>query len=212
LGRLDHQVKLRGFRIELGDIETILTQQPAVRQAVVSRREDQPGNPRLIGYVVPSTDGELDAADLDALRVALQPHLPDYMIPSAMISLPELPLLPNGKIDRRALPAPGDAGSPAETFEAPRHATEAQIAALWSAVLHVERVGIHDNFFSLGGNSLIATRLTARLRATFHLDMPLRTLFERPTIAELAARIDALQLALQPVDQADISGRKEMTL
>ena len=212
LGRLDHQVKLRGFRIELGEIETVLAQQPSVRQAVVNRREDQPGNPQLIAYVVPAAGIELSALALDEIRDALQPHLPEYMIPSAMVSLPELPLLPNGKINRRALPAPAGAGASAETFVAPRNPTEAQIATLWSAILHVECVGIHDNFFTLGGNSLIATRLTSRLRAAFDLDLPLGTLFERPTIAELAARIEALQLALQPVDHADASGRKEITL
>ena len=212
LGRLDHQIKLRGFRIELGEIETVLAQHDRVRQAIVSRREDPPGNPQLIGYVVPSGDGELSASELDELRGRLQQHLPDYMIPSAIVSLPELPCLPNGKINRRALPAPPGAGSPADRFEAPRNSTESHLATLWRAILHVERIGIHDNFFSLGGNSLIATRLTSRLRAAFDLDLPLRTLFDRPTIAELAARIEALQLALQHEDHVEPSGRKEMTL
>jgi acyl carrier protein len=212
LGRLDHQVKLHGFRIELGEIEACLARHPGVRQAVVSRREDPPGHPQLIAYVVPSAGGELSALALDEIRDTLEPHLPDYMMPTAIMGLPELPLLPNGKIDRRALPAPQGAGAPADAFVAPRNATETHLATLWREILHVERVGIHDPFFTLGGNSLIATRLTSRLRAAFDLDLPLRTLFERPTIAALAAHIEALQMALQHRDHAETSGRKEITL
>ena len=212
LGRLDHQVKLHGFRIELGEIEACLARHPGVRQAVVSRREDPPGHPQLIAYVVPSEGGELSALALDEIRDTLKPHLPDYMMPTAIMGLPELPLLPNGKIDRRALPAPQGAGAPADAFVAPRNATETHLATLWREILHVERVGIHDPFFTLGGNSLIATRLTSRLRAAFDLDLPLRTLFERPTIAALAAHIEALQMALQHRDHAETSGRKEITL
>ena len=212
LGRLDHQVKLHGFRIELGEIEACLARHPGVRQAVVNRREDPPGHPQLIAYVVPSEGGELSALALDEIRDTLKPHLPDYMMPTAIMSLPVLPLLPNGKIDRRALPAPQGAGAPADAFVAPRNATETHLATLWREILHVERVGIHDPFFTLGGNSLIATRLTSRLRAAFDLDLPLRTLFERPTIAALAAHIEALQMALQHRDHAETPGRKEITL
>lgn len=212
LGRLDHQVKLRGFRIERGEIEACLARHPGVRQAIVNRREDPPGHPQLIAYVVPSAGGELSALALDEIRNTLKPHLPDYMMPTAIMSLPELPLLPNGKIDRRALPAPQGAGAPADAFVAPRNATETHLATLWREILHVERVGIHDPFFTLGGNSLIATRLTSRLRAAFDLDLPLRTLFERPTIAALAAHIEALQMALQHRDHAETPGRKEITL
>jgi acyl carrier protein len=178
----------------------------------VNRREDPPGHPQLIAYVVPSAGGELSALALDEIRDTIKPHLPDYMMPAAIMSLPELPLLPNGKIDRRALPAPQSAGAPADAFVAPRNATETHLATLWREILHVERVGIHDPFFTLGGNSLIATRLTSRLRAAFDLDLPLRTLFERPTIAALAAHIEALQMALQHRDHTETPGRKEITL
>jgi acyl-coenzyme A synthetase/AMP-(fatty) acid ligase len=184
LGRLDHQVKIRGFRIELGEIETHLSENPAVRKNVVISREDSPGNKYLAAYIVPEPGLEPSSQQL---RTYLQGFLPDYMIPSAFVTVEKLPLTPNGKIDRRALPVPEiSMQSNQAVFEAPRTPMEKTIAAIWSEVLGVEQIGIYDNFFNLGGHSLIATRVVAKLRACdLALDIPVRTLFEQPTIAEL---------------------------
>ncbi len=184
LGRLDHQVKIRGFRIELGEIETHLSENPAVRKNVVIAREDSPGNKYLAAYIVPETGLQPSSQQL---RTYLQGFLPDYMIPSAFVTVDTLPLTPNGKIDRRALPVPEISMQTNQTaFEAPRTPMEKTIAAIWSEVLGVDQVGIYDNFFNLGGHSLIATRVVAKLRASdLALEVPVRTLFEQPTIAEL---------------------------
>ncbi len=187
LGRLDDQVKLRGFRIELGEIEAALRQFPGVTQSVVLLREDHPGDPRLVGYYIPSDQRALAHADLTR---HLREKLPDYMVPSAYVPLARLPLTPNGKVDRRALPAPGrDRPDLATGYVAPRNALEAQLAAIWVEVLGAERVGVHDNFFELGGHSLSATRIVSKLRGVLHVEMPLRTVFETPTIAGLAESI-----------------------
>jgi surfactin family lipopeptide synthetase A len=187
LGRLDHQVKLRGFRIELGEIEAVLGGHPAVREAVVVVREDVPGDVRLVAFVV--SDRE-PAPPSRELRAFLQAKLPDYMIPSVFIRLDALPLTPNGKVDRRALPAPDQARpAPEDAFVAPRTPVEEELARIWAQVLGLERVGIHDNFFALGGHSLLATRVVSRLRDTFHTELPLRSLFEAPTVAGLALTI-----------------------
>jgi amino acid adenylation domain-containing protein len=187
LGRLDHQVKLRGFRIELGEIEAVLGGHPAVREAVVVVREDVPGDMRLVAYVVPDQE---PAPTSREWRAFLQAKLPDYMIPSAFIRLDILPLTPNGKVDRRALPAP-DQARPAleDAFVAPRTPVEEGLARIWSQVLGLEQVGVHDNFFELGGHSLLATRVISRLRDTFHVELPLRSLFEAPTVAGLALTV-----------------------
>ena len=188
LGRIDHQVKIRGFRIELGEIELALARHAAVREAVVLAREDVPGDKRLVAYVVPQ-------GELPDLKDFLRQTLPDYMIPAAFVELEALPVTPNGKLDRRALPAPswnqGEAGEEA----APRTPTEITLAALWREILGVERVGVHDSFFDLGGHSLLATRLVARLRETFHVEMPLRVIFQASALDEMAAALDAALLA-----------------
>jgi surfactin family lipopeptide synthetase A len=187
LGRLDHQVKLRGFRIELGEIEAVLGGHPAVREAVVVVREDVPGDMRLVAFVV--SDQEPAPASRE-LRAFLQAKLPDYMIPSVFIRLDILPLTPNGKVDRRALPAPDQARpAPEDAFVAPRTPVEEGLARIWAQVLGLEQVGIHDNFFELGGHSLLAMRVISRLRDTFHMELPLRSLFEAPTVAGLALTI-----------------------
>ncbi|WP_377806053.1 amino acid adenylation domain-containing protein [Azospirillum sp. A29] len=183
VGRIDHQVKIRGLRIELGEIEAVLRGHPAVRDAVVVAR-DGAGGKRLVGYVAADADAELPRRLKDQLGRAL----PDYMVPSHLVVLERLPLTPNGKLDRKALPEPApDAGV---EHVPPSTATEHDVAEIWRSVLGVERVGAADNFFALGGHSLLAARVAARLRERLAVDLPLRTLFEAATLAELAARID----------------------
>ena len=189
LGRIDHQVKIRGFRIELGEVEVALQAHGSVSQAVVVAREDVAGDKRLVGYVV-GADG--DAPDTSELRSHLKRLLPDYMVPSAFVVLEALPLTVNGKVDRKALPAPE--GRPAELeYVAPRTPVEEMLAQIWAEVLGVERVGIHDNFFELGGHSLMAIRVVSRLRDAFSVELPVRVLFEAPSMAELAAAVVELQ-------------------
>ncbi|MFP2902660.1 condensation domain-containing protein, partial [Corallococcus sp. 4LFB] len=190
LGRADFQVKVRGFRIELGEIEAALLKHSGIHEAVVLAREDVPGDKRLVAYVVLS-DGEVETApSADDLKLWLKQHLPEYMVPSAFLVLEALPLNTNGKVDRKALPAPVSS-EPANRYVAPQTPTEERLAPLFEQVLHVERVGIHSDFFALGGHSLLATQLVSRVRATFRRELPLRALFEAPTIAALARRIDS---------------------
>jgi len=185
VGRVDHQVKVRGFRIELGEIDAALVQHASVRQAVTVAREDGPGEKRLVGYVVPH---EGLRPRVEELRAHLKQMLPDHMVPSALVVLGAFPLTPNGKVDRRALPAPQGRGEE-RAYVAPRTPAEDVLASLLGDVLRLERVGVHDNFFELGGHSLLAMRLVARVRHTFGVDLPLRTLFEAPTAAQLATKI-----------------------
>ena len=180
LGRIDSQVKIRGFRIELGEIESALGSHPAVREAVVLAREDTPGDKRLVAYVVSAEP----PADAEALRAHIRAALPEYMVPAHFVTLEALPLTENGKVDRKALPAPEHSGSEAE-YVAPRNATEASLAQIWAEVLKLERVGIHDNFFELGGHSLLAVTLIERMRRA-GLNADVRALFATPTVAELA--------------------------
>ncbi|HEY0736197.1 MAG TPA: condensation domain-containing protein, partial [Herpetosiphonaceae bacterium] len=190
LGRIDHQIKLRGFRIELGEIEAALLDHPSVREALVLTWEVQPGDTRLVAYVVPAAP----APTVDELRAMLTTRLPSYMVPSAFVSLDALPLTPNGKIDRHALPAPSTTAlDRAAPIVPPATPTEAQLAGLWQDLLGQAAIGRHDEFFVLGGHSLLATQLVARVRATLDVELPLRVVFEAPTLAGLAARIDALR-------------------
>ncbi|MGD1020131.1 MAG: amino acid adenylation domain-containing protein [Verrucomicrobiia bacterium] len=195
LGRADHQVKIRGFRIELGEIEAALGQHPAVREAVVVAREDAPGEKRLVAYVVPEREPLPTTTDL---RNFLKEKLPEYMVPAVFVLLDALPLMPNGKIDRRALPSP-DRSRPEldKAFVAPRTSTEESLAEIWAQLLNIERVGIHDNFFDLGGHSLLATQLVSRIREGFQVEIPLRRLFEVPTVAGLAESVEAARQAGQ---------------
>ena len=194
LGRTDHQVKIRGYRVELEEIEVVLGRHPGVRQAVVTvRDDDESGNKRLVAYVVPGGEAALSINDLHSY---LSDELPDYMTPSAYVLLDALPLNPNGKVDRKALPAPDhtrlDQGG---GYVAPRNATEELLAEIWAKVLDLGKVGVHDNFFSLGGHSLLAMKLAARIREVFRVELPLRDLFERPTVAQLAVGVEKARMA-----------------
>ncbi|HEY2740022.1 MAG TPA: amino acid adenylation domain-containing protein, partial [Thermoanaerobaculia bacterium] len=185
LGRLDQQVKLRGFRIELGEIEAVLAALAGVREAAALVRQDRPGDRRLVAYVT-GAGGDIAAS----LREQLRGRLPAYMVPDAFVMLAALPLTANGKVDRKALPAP-ERQSSEESYVAPRTPVEEVLAGIWSEVLGVERVGSADHFFDLGGHSLLATRVMSRLRSAFGVELSLRTLFEALTLSELAARIEA---------------------
>ncbi len=184
LGRIDNQVKLRGFRIELGEIEALLNQNEAVQSSCVIVREDNLGDKRLVAYVVPQPEINLT---INEIRQFLRAKLPDYMVPTAFVLLDTFPLTPNGKIDRRALPVP-DLQSQGE-YIAPRNPIEEKMAQIWAEVLKLKRVSIEDNFFELGGHSLLATQVISRLQETFEIVLPLRYLFESPTIAQLSAVI-----------------------
>jgi acyl carrier protein len=185
LGRADHQVKIRGFRIELGEVEAQLRQHGQVREAVVMAREEG-GEKRLVGYVV--TEGTLTSSEL---KDHVRKRLPDYMVPSAMVLLDKLPLTPNGKIDRKALPAPEATNAErGGEFAAPQTDIEELLAGIWKEVLNVPRVGIQDNFFELGGHSLMVTKLISRVRDSIQVELPMASVFEAPTIAELSLIIE----------------------
>jgi amino acid adenylation domain-containing protein len=203
LGRLDHQLKLRGFRIEPGEIESVLAQHAGVRGAVVIPREDLPGDVRLVAYIVP--DGR--PLDGNELRRFLEQRLPEYMVPAAIVVLESLPLLPNGKLDRRALPPPDRTDSrDREDYVAPRTPVEEILAGIWATVLRLERVGIRDNFFAIGGHSLLATQVVSRVRTAIGVELPLRALFEHPTVADLATRVGS-ELLMAPSSQGPALAR-----
>jgi len=187
LGRIDHQVKIRGFRIEPGEIETELGHHPAVREKVVIARETQRGGTILAAYIALR---EKSSVSNHELRKFLRQKFPDYMVPSAFIILDSLPLTPSGKVDRKSLPVPeSERPEQEEPFVAPRTPIEEMLAGIWCDVLGLKEVGIHDNFFEVGGQSLLATQVISRLRKALQAEIPLRSLFEMPTIAELAIRI-----------------------
>jgi amino acid adenylation domain-containing protein len=184
LGRLDHQVKIRGFRIELGEIESVLMQHRDVREAIVLAREDQTESKRLVAYL--TTDAK-SAPTISELRGFLKTRLADYMVPASFVMLEKFPLTPNGKVDRRALPVPDQIRPDLEdAFVAARSPVERRLAEIWCQVLGLERVGVHDNFFELGGHSLLATKVVSRIRAVVGTELPLRRIFESPTVSELA--------------------------
>ncbi|HEX9314785.1 MAG TPA: amino acid adenylation domain-containing protein, partial [Actinomycetota bacterium] len=188
LGRTDHQVKIRGVRIEPGEIEAALMAHPGIARAAVIAREQASGGKRLVAYVVPAP-GAGDP-DPQALRGALAGTLPDYLVPSAFVTLDALPLTPHGKLDRKALPAP-DFSAGQTRYVAPRTEAEAMVAAIWAEVLGVDRVGVEDNFFELGGDSILSIRVISRLRAAFSVEISPRVLFTAPTVAGLAAALPA---------------------
>jgi amino acid adenylation domain-containing protein len=199
LGRLDHQVKIRGFRIELGEIETCLSQHPGIDQCVVVAREDEPGDRRLVAYLVGADPyAALGTADL---RAFLKQKLPDYMVPSAFVLLERLPLNASGKIDRKALSPPERTRAQvSQEYVAPRTPTEEVVAGIWADVLKVKEVGVHDNFFELGGHSLLAMQLIARMEKALRAKVPLAALFQLHTVAQIAALIE---------EQKDHPGRED---
>ncbi|HEV2886148.1 MAG TPA: condensation domain-containing protein, partial [Jatrophihabitans sp.] len=196
VGRADSQVKVRGFRVELGEVESALLAVPGVREAAVLLREDDPGDKQLVAYLVGSTTAE-------AARDQLKRRLPEHLVPTRWVLLERLPLTVNGKLDRRALPAP--ARTDATDYQAPRTETEARLAAIWAEVLHRDRVGIGDDFFALGGHSLLATRLVATINQRMPAQLSLRSLFQHPILADLAAEL-AGNPAADQADDADQAG------
>ncbi|MBL8264423.1 MAG: AMP-binding protein, partial [Xanthomonadaceae bacterium] len=184
LGRNDFQVKIRGYRIELGEIESRLSAQPGVKEAVVQAVPGADGLPRLVAYCEASEGAEVDAG---ALRSALLAQLPEYMVPTAYVSMTAWPSTRNGKLDRSALPLPEAASlAGGNEYVAPSTPMEEVLAVIWSELLGVERIGVHDRFFDLGGHSLMAMRLLAAVQDTFGFTLPLKTFFESPTIAHMA--------------------------
>lgn len=204
LGRADEQVKIRGFRIEPGEIEAALGEHPQVRQATVVVQDKQGTGRRLVAYFVPENAEKINTGQL---RTYLKDRLPDYMVPSLFMEIAELPLTSNGKVDRKALPIP-ETDQNATNYIAPRTVTEEILCSIWSQVLNVPRLGVEDNFFALGGHSLLATQLVSRVRKVFLLEVPLRTVFEAPTITEMAEwiereRLNATQNLIPPITRAD---------
>lgn len=192
LGRNDEQVKIRGFRIELGEIEAALVRHAHVRDAAVIAREDVRGEKRLVAYVVLTDHSDSPTAPpAETLRAHLKAALPDYMVPSAFVLLEQLPLTANGKLDRRALPAPDIRAHASRSYEAPQTEIEETLAGIWRELLQIERVSRNDDFFELGGHSLLAMQVMARIESVFNAEMPIRLLFELPTVQELAAAIPA---------------------
>src|SRR5205085_1771654 len=189
LGRADDQVKIRGFRIELGEIESALLDHPEGAGAVVIARADEPGRKRLVAYLAAAAGSAVPA--VPDLRAYLARTLPDYMVPSAFVVLDELPLSPNGKLDRRALPAPEVGAVAGAGYVAPRTDAEWTLAGIWAEVLGVDQVGVEDNFFELGGDSILSIRVISRLRAAFAVELSPRALFTTPTVAGLAAALAA---------------------
>ncbi|RMP52321.1 Syringopeptin synthetase B, partial [Pseudomonas syringae pv. atrofaciens] len=205
LGRNDDQVKIRGFRIELGEIETSLNKHPQVQEAVVVAREDVPGETRLVAYFTPSDPTVLpESSDL---RTYLQGLLPDYMLPAAYMPLDAWPLTPNGKLDRKALPAPDSSAFTSRAYEAPVGDVEIRLAALWAELLNVEKVGRHDHFFELGGHSLLAVSLIERMRQA-DLEADVQVLFGHPTLIQVAASVGKVKRLEVPQTKIPTLNRK----
>jgi amino acid adenylation domain-containing protein len=203
LGRIDHQIKLRGYRIELGEIEATLEGHPEVRQAVAIVREDLPGDARLVAYVTPATVSPQN------LRAHLQQTLPDYMVPSTIVPLDQFPLTPNGKLDRNALPAPDRAGHSDRSLAAPTSDLEQTISTVWQEVLGRDDIGIYDNFFDLGGHSLLLVRVNQRLSVLLAREIAIVDLFRHPTIAALAHALETPSLLTSGVGHERATRRRE---
>jgi hypothetical protein len=207
LGRLDSQVKIRGFRIEPGEIEAVLATHPDVRACAVLARQDVPGETRLVAYAAlgPQEIDPLGAIQSPALelRVFLQLRLPDFMVPAEWVLLDELPLTANGKVDRRALPAPQRAAAGRPPYAAPSGLLEEALAAVWAEVLRLDRVGAEDDFFALGGHSMMASQVVARVRARLGVELPLRRIFEAPNLRRLAESLSGPALTEATVETRD---------
>jgi amino acid adenylation domain-containing protein len=203
VGRIDEQVKVHGFRVEPNEVTAALDAYPDIQQSAVVAREVAPGDTRLIGYLVPVPESHLT---LSALRAFLRARLPDYMVPATFVSLEKLPLTPNGKVDRMSLPAPGESNTLRDDARAaPRTEMEKTVAGILERLLNLEHVDVQENFFSLGGHSLLGAQLIARLRDTFGIEMPLRVVFEAPTVAELSAEIErVLVIKLEVMSEKDV--------
>ena len=210
LGRVDDQVKIRGYRIEPNEIVNILNGYPAVASSVVVVREDSPGEKYLVAYVVPADGAELAS---DALREFLKLRLPDYMIPGVFVRIESLPLTPNGKVDRAALPPPSGSNTVRDKIVGvPRGVVEERLAEILAGLLGVERVGVDDNFFLLGGHSLLGTQVIGRVREAFGVELPLRTLFDNPTVAGMSAEIEQLVYSkLDAMSEEEIQGTLDST-
>ncbi|MDB4951686.1 MAG: hypothetical protein JWM27_4335 [Gemmatimonadetes bacterium] len=208
MGRLDEQVKVRGFRIEPGEIESVLRAHPGVADAAVIAREDTPGDPRLVAYVVAAEGAEAPSpADL---RAAAAERLPDYMVPAFFVALPALPVTPNGKVDRKALPAPDVESARAAEFVAAEGDLETVLSDVWKGVLGVERVGVNDNFFELGGHSLLLARVQAGLKERLGREVAMVDLFRFPTVRTLAAHLgEGAEDATAERGQARADARRE---
>ncbi|WP_327196752.1 phosphopantetheine-binding protein, partial [Xanthomonas albilineans] len=199
VGRNDHQVKIRGFRIELGEIEARLSAHAEVRECVVVALDDAVvADKRLVAYWVGVEGVTSEHLGAETLRSWLTDVLPDYMVPAAYVRLDRLPLTPNGKLDRKALPAPDGSAYAAHAYEAPQGEIEQTIAAIWSELLGLESIGRHDNFFALGGHSLLGVRLISRIRSALGLELPLTTLFAQPRLVELAQALDCANSSTLP--------------
>ncbi|RCX14282.1 polyketide synthase PksJ [Anaerobacterium chartisolvens] len=210
VGRLDHQVKIRGFRIELGEIESLLCQSPSVKQSVVAAREVIPGEKSLVAYIVPHSGYDAGSLDASLLRKLLKEKLPDYMIPSAFVVMESFPMTPNRKIDRKALPMPKSLGSLSEEeYEAPSNETEKQIADIWRDVLKRDAVGVNDNFFDLGGHSLLLAQVRSRVEKLLGRDIPMLELFKYPTVHTLAQYLDGKSRTAINVPSANAAEAKE---
>jgi len=202
LGRTDSQIKIRGFRVELGEVEAVIAQHPMVQTAVVVVREIE-SDRQLIAYVVPRSAIPTERD----LRAFVKTKLPTYMLPAAFVVLDSVPLTANGKVDHKALPSPQETVVETRKAVAPTTSLEASLEELWTQLLGRKQMGIHDNFFELGGHSLLATQLVSRIRDRFQVELPLRSVFETPTIAELAQKItDSSSLINRP---ESLSGQRE---
>jgi acyl-coenzyme A synthetase/AMP-(fatty) acid ligase/acyl carrier protein len=199
IGRKDFQVKIRGYAVNTAEVETGLLDHPALKEAAVAVEESDAADRRLVAYFVPE---KTPGPGIAELRSFLQQKLPDYMIPSNFVRLPALPLTPNGKVDRRVLPAPGQTRPEIRVgFVAPRTDMEAALAKIWAEVLKVDRVGIHDNFFELGGHSLLIMQIVSKIMDGLQVAVPLRGIFDAPTVAELAQLIATLCPSKDPAEQ-----------
>ncbi|MCK4359257.1 MAG: amino acid adenylation domain-containing protein [Candidatus Cloacimonetes bacterium] len=213
LGRMDYLIKIRGFRIEPGEVETVLSQHPDVEESVVKALNDASGERYLVAYIVPNQETEPAIIEL---RNYLKKKLPEYMVPFTFMMLDALPLTPTGKVDRQALPVPEKSHRDIEkTFIAPRTLNEEKLAKIWAVILKLDKVGVHDNFFELGGHSLLAVQVVSRIRNIFQVEIPLRNLFEAPTVAGLAKQIEMLIELSQPLQTSpttNVDEREEIKL